>query len=249
MGRQIEMVFHGKPRTEAAEHASESNARMWIPLVILAFFSLFVGFINIPTGIAGIFTFGLDGVFGHHALGTFLEYSIGHAHAAPPFSIIVAGLALALAVIALVLANRTYGNNKAINEQGLDPLQADRRTSAAWSLANARLYWDEVYFRLFINPFNRLSKFLADTVDWNFLHDYFHDTIIYKGFNTIGVLLSQPFDLGVIDGVVNGVGRLVRGASSILRRSQTGYVRVYAIALLLGVVAVIVLMLLPVLQG
>jgi hypothetical protein len=44
---------------------------------------------------------------------------------------------------------------------------------------------------------------------------------------------------------VLGVGRLVRWLSGLLRRTQTGYVRIYAIALLIGVVAVIVMMLLP----
>lgn len=249
MGRQIEMVFHGKPRTEAAKHASESSWQMTVPLVILAFFSLFVGFINIPSGLHGIFTFGLDGVFGRHALESFLDFSIARGHPAPPFNLLVAGLALGIGVFALILANRIYGNSRAVNEEGLDPLQARKDTGRAWSLANARMYWDETYHRLFIAPFNRLSKFFADTLDWNFWHDYFHDTIIYKGFNSIGGLLSKPFDLGVIDGVVNGVGRAVRGSSAILRRSQTGYVRVYAIALLIGVVAVLVLMLLPAISG
>src|SRR6185295_7959807 len=50
---------------------------------------------------------------------------------------------------------------------------------------------------------------------------------------------------GIIDGAVLGVGRLAKWASGTLRRTQTGYVRIYAIAFLIGVVAVIVIMLLP----
>jgi NADH:ubiquinone oxidoreductase subunit 5 (subunit L)/multisubunit Na+/H+ antiporter MnhA subunit len=249
MGRQIEMVFHGQPRTEAADHASESAWPMTVPLIILAFFSLFVGFINIPSGLSGIFSFGLDGVFGHHALSDFLTYSLAEAHAAPPFNPVIALTALAIGVIALFTARARYGAGKAIDERGLDPLQRDAVTGPIWSLANARLYWDEIYFRLFINPFNRISKFLADTLDWDFLHNYFHDIVLWRGFNAIGELLSRPFDLGIVDGVVNGVGRVVRGTGGVLRRSQTGYVRVYAIAFLVGVVAVVVLMLLPVLQS
>jgi hypothetical protein len=143
-----------------------------------------------------------------------------------------------------VLANRYYGNNKALNADGLDPLQAAPATRAIWSLSNARMYWDDIYDRLFISPYNRIGKLLAD-IDWYFWHDYFHDTVLFKGFNAIGELLSKPFDLGVIDGIVNGVGWAVRSSSQVMRRSQTGYVRVYAIALLLGVVAVVVLMILP----
>ena len=249
MGRQIEMVFHGQPRTESAEEASESAWPMTVPLIILAFFSLFVGFINIPSGLAGIFSFGLDGIFGHHALSDFLTYSITEAHAAPPFNPVVALLALGIGVVALFTARARYGAGRAIDAQGLDPLQRDAVTGPFWRIANARMYWDETYHRLFIGPFNAISKFLANTLDWDLFHNYFHDTVLWRGFNAIGSLLSRPFDLGIIDGVVNGVGRVVRGTSGVLRRSQTGYIRVYAIALMVGVVAVVILMLLPVLQS
>jgi NADH-quinone oxidoreductase subunit L len=73
--------------------------------------------------------------------------------------------------------------------------------------------------------------------------------VLARGFNALGRLLSQPIDLGVIDGAVNGLGRLTRWASDRLRRVQTGYVRMYAITLLLGVVFVIVIILLPLLQA
>ena len=44
------------------------------------------------------------------------------------------------------------------------------------------------------------------------------------------------FDRNVIDGAVNGVGRLVRGTAGEVRKVQTGYVRQYAAALGVGVV-------------
>ncbi len=47
------------------------------------------------------------------------------------------------------------------------------------------------------------------------------------------------FDSGVVDGAVNGVGRLIRGAGDGLRRSQTGYVRNYAIPIATGSLALI----------
>ncbi|MBK9121964.1 MAG: hypothetical protein IPM16_02435 [Chloroflexi bacterium] len=247
MWRQIEMVFHGSPRTEAAEQASESVWTMTVPLIVLAVLSLLGGFLNIPSGI-GLFSFGLQGIFGEHTLSTWLEYSVLHLHVAS-FQPLIAIISLVLAVAAIILANRIYGANKAINSEGLDPLEANPASRRVFALSNARLYWDEMYDRLFITPFKRVAAFLANVVDWAFLHDYFHDTVITKGFNGIGRLLSQPVDLGIIDGTVNGFGRLARWISGGLRRTQTGYVRVYAVALLIGVVAVIVFMLLPVLQG
>jgi NADH-quinone oxidoreductase subunit L len=48
--------------------------------------------------------------------------------------------------------------------------------------------------------------------------------------------LAVGFDLGIIDGAVNGVAKLVRGAALGLRRVQTGLVRQYALGIVLGVV-------------
>jgi NADH-quinone oxidoreductase subunit L len=243
MWRQIELVFHGKARSEAAQHAHESPPVMTLVLAILAFFSIFIGFINTPTGVLG-----LDNIFGAHLFTTWLEASVVNAHAAE-FQPLIAIVALGLGLGAIFVARSIYGSARAEEIYPRDPLQENVGTGTAWSLANARLFWDETYGRLIEQPFNRLSVFLSDTLDWAFLHDYIHNTVIRDGFNAIGNLLSQPVDLGIVDGIVNGVGRLVNSASGLLRRSQTGYVRTYAVAVLLGVVLVIVVLLLPMIQN
>ena len=51
--------------------------------------------------------------------------------------------------------------------------------------------------------------------------------------------LWRGVDVGVIDGAANGVGRLVRGTSGVLRLVQTGSIRAYAASLFLGVVLVL----------
>jgi NADH-quinone oxidoreductase subunit L len=51
--------------------------------------------------------------------------------------------------------------------------------------------------------------------------------------------LWRTVDAGLIDGSVNGVGRLVRGAGGILRLAQTGSIRAYAASLFIGVVLVL----------
>lgn len=243
MWRQMELVFYGKPRSEAAEHVPESVPAMTIPLMVLAFFSVFVGFINTPSNVLG-----LDGIFGAHGFTNWLAPTVVHAHAAE-FQPLIAITALVLALGAILLARSIYGGGHALAANNRDRLQDNAGMGALWGLANARLYWDETYFRLFENPFNRLSKFFADTLDWRFWHDYFHDVVIGKGFNAIGQVLSKPVDLGVIDGTVNGVARLAQWASARVRNVQTGYVRTYAISLLLGVVLVIVILLLPLIQN
>jgi NADH-quinone oxidoreductase subunit L len=249
MWRQIEIIFFGQPRSEAADHAPESSAVMVVPLLILGLLSIFGGFLNVPSG-AGIFNlFGLfENLFGQHRFTEWLEHSVANTHAGA-FQSGIAIIALALAIGSIILARRIYGQGQSAQVAEHDPF-IDRVPSgqAVWSMANARLYWDETYGRFVEQPFNRASKFLADTLDWRFWHDYFHDVVIGKGFNAIGEILSKPIDLGIIDGLVNGIGTLARWLAGRLRRVQTGYVRTYAITFLLGVVLVIVVLLLPMLQ-
>ncbi len=239
MWRQIEMVFFGQPRTEAADHAPESSAWMTIPLVILGLLSIFGGFLNTPANVLG-----LDNIFGAHKFTTWLEPSVANAHAAE-FQPLIALGALTLAIAAILLARSIYGANHSVVDGTSDPLAVRRDTAPLWNFANARMYWDETYYRLFENPFNVLSRFMANTLDWDFWHDYVHNTVIAKGFNTVSQILARGVDLGIIDGIVNGVGSLVRWVSGRFRTVQTGYVRTYAVTLLLGVVLVIVLLLLP----
>jgi NADH-quinone oxidoreductase subunit L len=51
--------------------------------------------------------------------------------------------------------------------------------------------------------------------------------------------LWKGVDVGLIDGIVNGVGRIVGGSSQVLRRIQTGSVRAYAASLFFGVVLIL----------
>ncbi len=239
MWRQVELVFHGQPRTEAAGHAHESTPYMTVPLIILAFFSIFGGFFNTPSAVLG-----LDSIFGAHLFTHWLQATLVNLEPGE-FQLLIALGALGVGLFAIFLARNIYGFGHALTADRRDPLEVRPGVGAIWYMANARLWWDETYYRLFEGPFNRIAVFLADTLDWAFWHDYFHNEVIVKGFNAIGNLLSQPVDLGVVDGVVNGLARLVRWFSDRLRRVQTGYVRTYAIAVLLGVVFVIVVLLLP----
>ena len=47
------------------------------------------------------------------------------------------------------------------------------------------------------------------------------------------------FDARIVDGAVNGAGSLARGLGSVVRRSQTGFIRAYAVIIALGTVAVL----------
>jgi NADH-quinone oxidoreductase subunit L len=51
------------------------------------------------------------------------------------------------------------------------------------------------------------------------------------------------FDRTVVDGAVNGVGVLARGSGDLLRKTQTGYIRTYALGIAIGSVLMILFML------
>ena len=245
MWRQIVLVFFDKPRSEAAEHAPESNGAMLLPLVVLAIFTCIIGLINVPKA-TPIFS----NIYATYEFKHFLEHSLvsvsrGHAL---DFNLLIAGIALFLGIASIVVAHNIY-KGKGLASNNRDQLELHGSSRIAFKLANASLYWDEIYGRLIEQPFNRLASFFADRVDWDFLHNYFHDSIIKRGFDQIGELLSKPFDLGIIDGAVNGVGWLVQRAANWMRGLQTGYVRMYAVILFIGVIAVILIMLLPFMQN
>lgn len=245
MWRQIQMVFYGEARSEAAAEAPESSGWMLVPLMVLAIATFFVGFINVPYDI-----WPFSAVYKPYEFKHFLEPSIPSVTGLESLSFnpLIALLATGVAFGAIFLAHSIYAGKRAVRDNR-DPLDFQPSTQQVWRFANARMYWDETYYRLFEGPFNRLAAFFADVLDWRFLHDYFHDSVIKRGYDAVARILSKPVDIGLIDGAVNGVGWLVRQLSSRMRTVQTGYVRTYAVVLLLGVVAVVVVMLLPLIQN
>jgi NADH-quinone oxidoreductase subunit L len=68
--------------------------------------------------------------------------------------------------------------------------------------------------------------------------DRLYDTLFVRPAQALGRGFSGVFDRG-LDGLVNGVGLLVREASVTLREVQTGYVRNYALLILGGTVLII----------
>jgi NADH-quinone oxidoreductase subunit L len=72
--------------------------------------------------------------------------------------------------------------------------------------------------------------------------DEVYDTVIGRPAEGLA-RFTAVFDNKVIDGAVNGVARLARGAGGGLRRIQTGFVRQYALGIVIGAVALLAYML------
>jgi NADH-quinone oxidoreductase subunit L len=66
--------------------------------------------------------------------------------------------------------------------------------------------------------------------------DALYDAMVVRPGRALGRWLAGPVDLGLIDGAVNGVGRVLATLGATARRVQTGYARQYALGLLIGTV-------------
>jgi NADH-quinone oxidoreductase subunit L len=79
-----------------------------------------------------------------------------------------------------------------------------------------------------------------------FYVDRFYDRTIVAPGKAFARFCASTFDTRVVDGLVNGVAWVVGSSSRAGRHVQTGYVRNYAVALLLGVVVIVSFMFLRV---
>jgi NADH-quinone oxidoreductase subunit L len=236
MGRQVFMVFFGESRSEPSTHAKESPALMTIPLIVLAFLSIVGGFLNFPTTLT---------------FGTWLEHTIQvagealgeHAAAGSEFNwiVIIISTVLALSGIALAwyLYIRRNEDMKLLpsNKRPDDPLRSI--LGPVFTLLENKYWVDELYGNIIIKPYQWLSKFLAEKIDWAFWHDFFHDRILVRSFSAVTRFLSGPVDLGLIDGIANFLGEGFKELAAQTRKLQTGFVRNYALSIFIGVIFII----------
>jgi NADH-quinone oxidoreductase subunit L len=245
VGRQLQLTFFGKARSEAAEHAHESPRLMTVPLMILAALTTVGGLLNMPflsRTISESYEGHPEGIW--LALEAWLEHSIASFEYAVEgvvqlpktpviISPLVAGLSTILAIIGLVIGILLYRRQPETAEDP-DPLQ---KTPIWWF---SILPLETLYMKTIVPGFKRFAYWLAIPVDWNFWHDFVHDRLIRDSFVTFSTFLAEVFDPLGVDGVVNGTGKVTRKLSQAFGSLQTGYVRTSALSIFLGAVALII---------
>jgi len=223
MGRQIWMVFFGQPRHEAAAHAEESKPIITIPLMVLAGLSVLGGALNLPFE-------------GFHNLGHWLEHTL-HEVESLPLNLMVAGISTVLALAAIYISWLVYGRNP-LRAGQIDPLK--KALGGFFTGAENKWFVDEIYQAIIVTPFTKISYFLADVIDWRFWHDWFHETVVAGTYNWVSNIgLNVYADQKGIDAIANGLGTWTQAFSAILRKVQNGFVRSYALSVLLGVVFIL----------
>ncbi len=245
VGRQVLMVFFGKPRSAAAEHAHESPALMTVPLMVLAALTFFGGLLNLP-----FFTKVLAESNGNHPAGiwlrleAWLEHSIGAfelteegllhlPHTPIVLNFMVALLSGVFALMGLTLAYFVY-RGKPETTADPDPLQ---KTPIWWF---SILPLNTLYMKGIVPGFNRFSAWLANVVEWEFWHDFVHDNVIRDTFVSFSDFLANVFDAQGVDGTVNGAAKITQRLSGALGQLQTGYVRTSALSVFFGAVLLLI---------
>jgi NADH-quinone oxidoreductase subunit L len=230
MFRLVFLAFHGERRLEhdaaaghepaAAHghgHAAHAHAphdappSMAIPLVILAVGSVVAGYIGVPHALGG-----------SNWIESFLHPSFvageavagGGAEAhAPAGGEEHGGAATELMLMAI-------STGVAFAGIGIAAFFWLRRPEAAAAVAER------------FGPAHRLlyNKYYVDEI---------YDAIIVQPIKYISTAVLWRGDMAIVDGMVNGVGHVVRGGSMVLRRLQTGSVRAYAASLFFGAAAIL----------
>jgi len=214
MFRLAFLTFFGKPRyDEHKVHVHESPKNMTIPLVILAFFSIFGGWFAAPKLVGGIDYFEkfLAPVFSAYAP-PMAEPAvlIGEPHVSPLMNLVrqTLGWPALAAVLGFLAAWWLYIKSPET------PKRWAQSVRGLYLLLLNKYYVDEIYAALIVRPL----LWISTNVLWH------------------GV------DEGVIDGVVNGSARVARASGSELRKLQSGNMRSYAAWVLIGAVGFTVIL-------
>jgi NADH-quinone oxidoreductase subunit L len=220
--RQWFMVFGGKPRTEAAEHASENPAAMTVPLIVLSIFALFIGFINIPSDFP---FFGALMGSGAYWLKDFLKGSLVMKPETLSFNPIPVIFSLGVAGVGILVGWLIYGANP-LKAGQVDPIEKALGAGLHGFLAR-RWMFDELYRAIFIAPMQWVADTYSKLVDKTFIDG------LVEGVYAFGTDLAggfKKFDKTFITGLSDWFGRTFRNFGSFARELQTGQIQNYLIS-------------------
>ena len=225
MFRLIFLTFHGEERLtpEAGHHIHESPPVMLVPLEVLTVLSVIGGYVGMPHVLGGGAWFS-----------RFLETSVGshEMHLAAGTEVLLMIVSVGVVLAAIYTARTIY-----VKRRGEPARRFAEKFRMLYRTVSRKFYVDEAYGKVFVGGVFAVGR-AADWVDRRIIDGLVDGAAgLARRVSRLAIL----FDEGVVDGAVNGVGRVHLAASSLLRRLQTGYVYNYALAVVLGVILVITL--------
>jgi NADH-quinone oxidoreductase subunit L len=248
MFRLMYLTFHGKPRMshDVEHHIHESPKSMTVPLIILAFFSLFAGFLGWPHSLGGsnrVEKF-LEPVFAKEAHVLVAEgqgakvaegaVEVQHTGLAEYFLMI---FSLAAAAAGWGMAWKFYRHaDKGYSE----PIAS--AAPMAYDLLMNKYYVDEGYDYVFTGR-KEIGDVRLGAIGLGEAASLFDSQIVDGAVNSAGSVtrlsgkISSWWDKWVIDGIlVNGPPTIARAMSYPARLIQWGFVQWYALVMVIGLV-------------
>jgi NADH-quinone oxidoreductase subunit L len=243
MARHCFYIFLGRPRLAAAPAAFRESARqeasgfLLVPVLILSVLSLAFFFSVNPFSFAASWVMrglGWQTLMGPDAglPGPLLRGVAQLLHAQAYIGLATAALSVALALTGMGLAWRQYRQAQTAGYLGRIALPA----SAPARLAYHHFYLDQIFTRVFVHPFLRLSRGVA-----GFDQHYIDYTLNTLGKMTVIVAkLVGWFDRKAVDGVVNLTAWLAGGIGKMGRGLQNGKIQSYYVFSLLGLILLVI---------
>ena len=210
---------------------------MTVPLVILAVLSILGGLVGIP--------YALSSIVGLHVPNYFeraLEPVVAHApRLNGDASHTTTQHTSGTHAISTTTGAQHAGNTATTKAHGSDAVHSPEEVSKErwFSLLSLIVAAIGIGIGIFIfrrRPLLKLPHLLENKYKIDEIYNWLIINPIKNGSRTV---LWKFFDVGVVDGFVNGVGRATSGVGSIARRLQPGFVRSYAAIILFGALAVI----------
>jgi NADH-quinone oxidoreductase subunit L len=249
MFRLIYLTFWSPSRIhdhEVEHHIHESPKSMTVPLLVLAFFSIFAGYLGVPHSLGGSNTMEkfLEPVFSAEATaehapepgklaGAAREKEKEHTN---PLEYLLMIASVGAAAMGWFLADRSY---RKAGDGFREPI--DRLAPPAYQVLYNKWYVDEGYDYLFtgrrkLGPV-RLGAMGAGEAAWAFDANFVDGGVNGAGWTTRALAkLSVWWDTWIIDGLlVNGIAIVTRIASYPVRLIQWGLVQWYAFVMVAGI--------------
>ena len=245
MFRLIYLTFWSPSRMdhEVEHHVHESPKSMTWPLVILAFFSIFAGWLGFPHSLGGSNRFEkfLEPVFAHAApvleaeKPTQLAEGAKEATHTDPWEYILMFLSIGAAVVGWGFARSLYIKS---GPGYVEPMEA--KAPPVYATLLNKYYVDEGYDYIFTGR-RKVGDVRLGTMGLGEASTWFDSNVIDGSVNATGWMtrlsasISKWFDTWVIDGVgVNGPAIVARMLSYPARLLQWGLVQWYALVMVAG---------------
>jgi NADH-quinone oxidoreductase subunit L len=224
--RQITMTFLGKPRTKEAEHAVESKWTMTLPLVILAFFSVTIGWSGIPEEFPAVGDI-VPNWFHEFVGGTLLVHPEALVFSWTPLL-----TSLVVSLGGLFLGYWVY---KGFTASEKDPVEKVLGATVYRWLKN-KYYFDELYDKVFVKP----AYWLAETFTSNWMDRKVIDGVLHWFAHISGIIgnfLRNAIDKPIVNGSGDLIAEGTKKLGGVFRTIQTGRVQQYMILALVSIAA------------